>query len=141
MIQAIQPSTAESPEAAFYPSLKNPAVALCTEVWQKIHAEPLEQTRNLYTAERCAGYAMLLGAIKNESGTKLLYAAQVALATLPKESKTQTRTEPRPSPHPTPPPLLPQPRKKKRIRSKTPASPRRNKELATFAAGENPGQP
>jgi hypothetical protein len=165
MIQAIQPSTAESPEAAFYPSLKNPAVALCTEVWQKIHAEPLEQTRNLYTAERCAGkafrlampplsgyqnicdfiacagYAMLLGAIKNESGTKLLYAAQVALATLPKESKTQTRTEPRPSPHPTPPPLLPQPRKKKRIRSKTPASPRRNKELATFAAGENSGQP
>jgi len=39
---------------------------------------------------------MLMGAIKNESGTKLLYAAQVALATLPRESKTQTRTSPVP---------------------------------------------
>ena len=130
MIQAIQPSTAESLEADFYPSLKNPAVALCTEVWQKIHAATLKQTGNVYTADRCAGkafrlampplsgyqnicdfiacagYAMLLGAIKEENGTKLLYAAQIALATLPKESKTQTRTEPRPSPDPHPSPTF-----------------------------------
>ena len=41
MIQAIPPSTPERVEADFYPSLKNPAVALCTEVWQKIHAATL----------------------------------------------------------------------------------------------------
>ena len=105
MIQAIQLSTAESLEADFYPSLKNPAVALCTEVWQKIHAATLERTRCVHTAERCAGkafrlampplsgyqnicdfiacagYGMLLGAIKEENGTKLLYAAQVAHTT------------------------------------------------------------
>jgi hypothetical protein len=112
MIEAIQPAAAESLEADFCPSLKNPAVALCTEVWRKIHAATIKQTSNVYTAERCAakayrlampplsgyqnicdfiacaGYGMLLGAIKAENGSKLLYAAQVALATVPKESKT-----------------------------------------------------
>ena len=118
MSQAIPPSTAERLEADFYPSLQNPAVALCTEVWQKIHAATLERTKSPYTGERCAGkafrlampplsgyrnicdfivcagYGMLLGAIKEENGTKLLYSAQVALATVPRQSKTQTRTEP-----------------------------------------------
>ena len=118
MIQAIPPSTAERLEADFYPSLQNPAVALCTEVWQKIHAATLERTKSPYTGERCAGkafrlampplsgyrnicdfiacagYGMLTGSIKADIGTKLLYAAQVALATVPRESKTQTRTEP-----------------------------------------------
>ena len=130
MITAIQPAAAENLEAAFYPSLKNPAVALCTEVWRKIHAATMEQTRNVYAAERCAakafrlampplsgyqnicdfiacaGYGMLLGAIKAENGSKLLYAAQVALASVPKESRTQTRTEPHPSPDPHPSPTF-----------------------------------
>ena len=100
---------------------------------------PLSGYQNICDFIACAGYGILLGAIKDENGTKLLYAAQVALATVPRESKTQTRTEPRASSQPTPPPLLPQPLKKKRIRSKTPVSPLRNKELTTFAAGENPG--
>jgi len=131
MVQAIQPSTAERKLADFSPCLENPAVALCNEVWLKIHTATLKQTRNVYTAKNCAGkafrlampplsgyqnicdfiacaaYGMLLGAIKDENGTKLLYAAQVALATVPKESKTsktQTRTVPRQSPdtHPSP---------------------------------------
>jgi len=130
MIAAIQTTIGESMEAAFYPSLKNPAVALCTEVWLKIHTATLKETGNVYTAERCAaksyrfampplsgyqnicdfiacaGYGMLPGAIKAETGSKLLYAAHVALATVPKESKTQTRTDPRPSPHPTPSPTF-----------------------------------
>ena len=130
MITAIQPAAAENLEAAFYPSLNNPAVALCTEVWRKIHAATMEQTRNVYAAERCAakafrlampplsgyqnicdfiacaGYGMLLGAIKEENGSKLLYAAQVALASVPKESRTQTRTEPHPSPDPHPSPTF-----------------------------------
>jgi hypothetical protein len=160
MTQAIPPSTAESPEAAFYPCLKNPAVALCNEAWLKIHGATLERTKSLYTAERCAaiafrlampplsgyknicdfiacaGYGILLGAIKEKNAGKLLYAAQVALATVPKESKTQTRTEPFTA---TPPPLSPQPLKKKRIRSKKPVSTLRNKGLTNFAAGGNPG--
>jgi len=49
---------------------------------------------------------MLLGAIKEENGSKLLYAAQVALASVPKESRTQTRTEPHPSPDPHPSPTF-----------------------------------
>jgi hypothetical protein len=162
MIQPMQHFLAESQEAEFCPSFKQPAVAHCTEVWQKIHAATLEKTRNVYTAERCAatayrlampplsgyrnicdfiacaGYGILLGAIKEKNAGKLLYAAQVALATVPRESKTQTRTKPRTSPQPTPPPLSSQPLKKKRIRSKKPVSTFSNKELATLAAGENP---
>jgi hypothetical protein len=135
MIQPILPSIAEHPEAALHPSLHNPAVAHCTESWKKIHAATFEKTRNVYTAERCAakayrlampplsgyhnicdfiacaGYGILLGAFKNEMGTKLLYAAQVALASLPREAKNLPRTPSLPEPAvidlPTPPPLLP----------------------------------
>jgi hypothetical protein len=120
MILAFQPSIAETAEAAFYPSLQNPAVALCTEVWQKIHDATLKQTKSPYTAERCAGkayrmampplsgyqnicdfiacagYGMLIGAIKEETGTKLLYAAQVALTTVPREAKSPGRSDPPP---------------------------------------------
>jgi hypothetical protein len=115
MIQAIPPSTAERLDADSYPSLENPAVALCNQVWQKVHAATLKRTKCEYTAESyagkafrlampplsgyrnicdfiaCVGYGMLMEAIKDESGSKLLYAAQVALATVPRESKTQTR--------------------------------------------------
>jgi hypothetical protein len=49
---------------------------------------PLSGYRNICDFIACAAYGMLLGAIKDENGTKLLYAAQVALATLPRESKT-----------------------------------------------------
>jgi len=55
---------------------------------------PLSGYRNICDFIVCAGYGMLLGAIKEENGTKLLYSAQVALATVPRQSKTQTRTEP-----------------------------------------------
>jgi hypothetical protein len=103
-------------EGDFYPSLTNPAVALCVEAWQTIHTATVQQTRNPYTAERCAGkayrlamppltgyqnicdfiacagYGMLLGAFKADAGGKLLYAAQVALGAIPQQSKTQTRT-------------------------------------------------
>jgi hypothetical protein len=160
MIQAIPPSTAGSLEAAFHPSLKNPAVALCNEAWVKIHAATRERSKNLYTAERCAavafrlamppfsgyqnicdfiacaGYGMLLGAIKEKNAGKLLYAAQVALAAVPRESKTRTRTQTRTASSlnakdPTPPPLLPQPKEKKRIRPRKHDSSLIDKELTT----------
>ena len=164
MVQPFQPSIAEDPEAALYPSLKNPAVALCTELWQKTHAATMEQTKSPYTADRCAakvfrmampplsgyqnicdfiacaGYGMLLGAIKEANGSKLLYAAQVALSTVPRESKTQARTGLRQPFYPTPTPPSPQPQKKKRVTSKKTVSTRQNKELPRFAAGGNPHQ-
>ena len=115
MSEATQPATDERLEDFYYPSLRKNAVALCTEVSEKIHAATRKQIKNLYTAGRCAakayrvatpplsgyqntcgfiacaGYGMLLGAIKPAHGTKLLYAAQVALTAIPKEAKTQTR--------------------------------------------------
>jgi hypothetical protein len=54
MIQAIPHSAAESLEAAFHPSLKIPAVALCNEAWVRIHGATMARTKILYTAERCA---------------------------------------------------------------------------------------
>ncbi len=158
MTHATPPSTARLPDDTYSPSLKNPAVALCNEAWVKVHGATLERTKNLYTAERgaatafrlampplsgyqnicdfiaCAGYGILLGAIKERNAGKLLYAAQVALATVSKEYKTQTRTG---CIDPTPPPLSPQPSKKKRIRPKKPVSTPPNKGLTILAAGVN----
>jgi hypothetical protein len=115
MTESIQPATDQKQGDFYNPALKNHAVALCAGAWEKIHAATREKTKNLYTAERCAsiayrlampplsgyqnicdfiactGYGILLGAIKPENGTKLLYAAQVALATIPQQAKTQTR--------------------------------------------------
>jgi len=47
MTQRIPPPTAERLEAAYYPSLENPAIALCAEIWLKIHAATLQHTKNL----------------------------------------------------------------------------------------------
>jgi hypothetical protein len=133
LLKAIEPETTPRADADFTPSLTNPAVALCNEVWQKIHRASWEQTRNPYAAERCAakayrlalpplsgyqnicdfiacvGYGILLGAIKPDVGTKLLYGAQVALGAIPQQSKTQSRTATPTSLDPTPPPLSSQP--------------------------------
>lgn len=158
MIDPTPPSTARLPDDTYSPSLKNPAVALCNEAWVKVHGATLERTKNLYTAERCAaiafrlampplsgyqnicdfiacaGYGILLGAIKERNAGKLLYAAQVAPATVSKESKTHTRAG---RIDPTPPPLSPQSLKKKRIRPKKPVSTPPNKGLTILAAGVN----
>jgi hypothetical protein len=142
LIKAIPPPDTPRLEGDFYPSLTNPAVALCVEVWQKIHRATWEQTSNPYTAERCAGkayrlamppltgyqnicdfiacagYGILLGAIKPTAGTKLLYAAQVALGAIPRRSKTLTRSVPRVRPgskKPHPSPILPQPTEHKQV--------------------------
>jgi len=80
MIQSIPPSTAER----------------CAGKAFRLAMPPLSGYRNICDFIACAGYGMIMGAIKNESGTKLLYSARVALATEPRESKTQTRTSPVP---------------------------------------------
>ena len=156
MVQAIQPSTVERKLADFSLRLENPAVALCNEVCQKIHAATLKQTRN--TAERCAGkafrlampplsgyrnicdfiacaaYGTLLGAIKDENGSEFLYAAQVALATVPRESKTskiQPRTGPRRRFTPPLPHFFRNPLQRKGLAQKISFSTPPNKELTS----------
>ena len=55
---------------------------------------PLIGYQNICDFIACTGYGMLIGAIKDDSGSKLLYAAQVALATVPAQAKTQRRPGP-----------------------------------------------
>jgi hypothetical protein len=102
-------------EDADCPALRNHAVARCAAVWDKAYRAILAKSKNEYAAERdagkafrqampplcgyenicdfiaCAGYGMLVGAIKEENGNKFLYAAQVALGAFAK-SKNQTRS-------------------------------------------------
>jgi hypothetical protein len=115
LLKSILPPAEKRLPADFHPAIKNPAVALCDEVWGKIFQATLDKKFNLYTAERCASkayrlalpslsgyqnicdfiacvsYGILLGAIKPDTGTKLLYAAQVALGAIPKSEKEKAR--------------------------------------------------
>jgi hypothetical protein len=93
---------------------------------------PLSGYQNICDFITCAGYGMLLGAIKHKNAGKLLYAAQVALAAVPREPKTQTRTASSQTANdPTPPPLSPQTSEKKRVRSRKPDSSCLDKGLTT----------
>jgi hypothetical protein len=118
LLKSILPPTEKRSSEDFHPATKNPAVALCDEVWGKIFQATLDHNYNLYTAERCAsmayrlampslsgyqnicdfiacvGYGILLGAIKPDTATKLVYAAQVALGAIPKCQKTKARKSP-----------------------------------------------
>lgn len=115
MMHAIPPrSTApeEAPNAAVQnPALQNPAVAHCHQVWTCAYARIHKRERNEFSAARlaagvfcaampplsgqqnivdfiaCVGYGMAVGAIIDQEGTKLLYAAQIALVALPKPPK------------------------------------------------------
>jgi len=110
MSATIQPAVAQTLDEKYCPSLQIPAVALCVEGWEKTFRATLQKTGSVYSAKRCAvsvyrmamppltghqsirdfiacaAYGMLLGAIKPEHGTKLLYAAQVALSSVAKPS-------------------------------------------------------
>jgi hypothetical protein len=115
MLKAIE--TSPTPlvlDAADCPALRNHAVARCAGVWDKAYRTAMTKSRTEYLAEiaaakafrqampllcgydnicdfiACAGYGMLVGAIKEENGNKFLYAAQVALGALAK-AKPETR--------------------------------------------------
>ena len=84
----------------------NPAVARCLSAWEpvyraalakgryKVHAAddaaqlyrdampPLSGYENIRDFIACVANAMLIGAIADDKGTKLLYAAQIALTTV-----------------------------------------------------------
>jgi hypothetical protein len=82
---------------------ENPAVAHCMKAWERVYDETPKKGRDVYDAEKkaneiyresmptlsgienirdfiaCVAFGMLVDAITDERGTKLLYAAQVAL--------------------------------------------------------------
>ena len=102
MVDATPPSTARLPDDTYSPSLKNPAVALCNEVWKiayrrvmrreksrlvaRKEAEdaflsalpPLSGIENIRSFVACVACAMANRILARGTATKLLYAAQVA---------------------------------------------------------------
>ena len=130
MIKAIKRLPTPRLEEDLFPALKDPVIKQCAGIWETILRATLKETGSICTAKRCAnvafrtalpplsgyqnicdfiacvGYGILLGTIKPDIGTKLLYAAQVALGAIPQQSKTQTRTPAHTSPDPHPSPTL-----------------------------------
>jgi hypothetical protein len=116
------PEAADSSSTSFSlgdpnaPALANHAVARCAAAWDKVYRASMAKARNEYAAGRdagkafrqampplcgyenicdfiaCAGYGMLIGSIKEETGNRFLYAAQVALGAFSR-SKTQSRSD------------------------------------------------
>jgi hypothetical protein len=98
-------SAAEEPIAA----PENPAVARCMKVWDRVIQEEMANGKSKFCASvearqpyrdampslfgyenicnfiACVVRGMLIGAIAGEDSTRLLYAAQVALATVPRQ--------------------------------------------------------
>jgi hypothetical protein len=99
-------------------ALTNPAIARCREAWQSRYKTerskgkeaayaahyadesyreampPLLDYESIRDFIACTAHGMLIGAIQHQDGTRLLYAAQVALATLhsqPRETKPPGR--------------------------------------------------
>jgi hypothetical protein len=113
MIKAIRLPAAARLEEKDSPALNNLAVARCVEVWKTTRQESLANGKSEYCAATdaalaycaampplsghqnisdfiaCVGYSIAIDLIPKERGTNLLYAARVALSTLPKETKKQ----------------------------------------------------
>jgi hypothetical protein len=102
-----------SPDSS--PALENTAVAHCCEVWELTRRQareagnsvvlsrvaahkafqkslpPLTGLENIQNFIACVGHGMLIGAILTQDGTRLLYAAQVAMAAAQRPA-TQPKT-------------------------------------------------
>jgi hypothetical protein len=116
MIPVIDPSSLQTEAEELFPALKNPAVAHCCDVWERVHAGGLRKKNGvaiaLYDPNKaflhaipplvgyenkcdfiaCVGYGMLTGKMLEAGGTRLLYAAQVALSTVAPQSRKQARS-------------------------------------------------
>jgi len=113
MIEAIVLSGEEVRPEQIFPALMNPAVAHCCAVHERVLRSelkkkkgselgarlrgdeaycrampPLSGYRNTCDFIACVGYGMLTGIITQAASGRLLYAAQVSLSTVAKESKT-----------------------------------------------------
>jgi hypothetical protein len=115
MIHALKPLPIEPNPDELPLAQKNPAVAQCREAWERARQSMVKKKKRseiiLWEADRaycrampplvgyenicnfiaCVGYGMLTGRFENADGTKLLYAAQVALSTVAPQSKTNVR--------------------------------------------------
>jgi hypothetical protein len=113
----IESASLRASELEFCPALKNSAVAHCWEARELVYRltlkrkkarviallnaseaycramPPLVGYENICNFIACVGYGMVVNAILESSGTKLLYAAQVALSTLAPREKTLRREE------------------------------------------------
>ena len=99
------------------PSFSNPAVANCCKAWKRVFRAALAADDSFHAPERageayraampplssrencldfiaCVAHGMLLGAIHEKNGTKLLYAAQVALTAAGAPPKSQPSLDP-----------------------------------------------
>jgi hypothetical protein len=109
--------TAAATETATQPedrtTSENPAVAHCLNEWYRVYDETPKKGKDDYDAERkaneayresmpalsgiesirdfiaCVAYGMLVDAITDDRGTRLLYAAQVALTAAAKNSPSK----------------------------------------------------
>lgn len=115
MLTAIEPANLIAAEQELCPALKNPAVAHCHEVRERVYRSALKKKKggacalfdageaycqampplvgyeNICNFIACVSYGMLTRALLESTGTSLLYAAQVALTTIAPRSKTQRR--------------------------------------------------
>lgn len=117
MFEETEPANLNVAEQELSPALKNPAVAHCQDVWDRVYhlalkkkkggaialidageaycraMPPLAGYENICNFIACVGYGMLTHAFIESTGTRLLYAAQVALTTIAPQSKTHRRDE------------------------------------------------
>jgi hypothetical protein len=120
LFKAITPHLTASREEELFPALKDPAIDRCSGIWTTIFRATLDKTSSISDANRCAnmafrmvlpplsgyqnicdfiacaGFGILLGYIKPDVGSKLLYGAQAALGAMPQHARTQTRTPTQP---------------------------------------------
>jgi hypothetical protein len=117
MPEEIEHASLRASELELSPALRNAAVAHCYEVRELVYRlaikkkkggaiarlnageaycramPPLVGYENICNFIACVGYGMVTNAILESSGTKLLYAAQVALSTIGPGEKTLRRDE------------------------------------------------
>ena len=112
MIQAIQIPAEFSAGDKSSPARQIPAVSHCCEAWETAFQASYPHDKNPYKASReaaqayrnampplfgyqnicdfiaCAAYGLVIGAIEDATGSKLLYAAQIAFGTLRTQPKS-----------------------------------------------------
>jgi hypothetical protein len=108
-----EPAIFESRSKGANAALQNPAVARCCEAWQRAFQDAMSRKNNESDARgwadkafrnampalsgeegirdfvACAAHGLLIGTIKEERATKLLYAAQVATTTLARDRRAK----------------------------------------------------
>jgi len=114
MIHALKPRTPKLSAAEQDPSLQNPTISHCWEIWQRVHDTVFEQHKSRAVASiearaafrrampqllgyenicnfiACVTFGMNAGILDEDTGSKLLYAAQIGLNTLAVKSKIQS---------------------------------------------------